>query len=493
MNEAELYQELSAIPGRISISRKPDPRPVTDYAHLAREESWLQKWDADARKTSELHEVSGRIWSDAIERCLRENGSVYIPKSEAPIYIDRPIVLESGDQLLVHPETEIRLKVGDVGTCMVRTSHIVSGADHPINLCEGADEGILIEGGVWSDQMNEGRGRGGEYDQEGTMPGSMGTFLLHNVSNLVVRNMVFRDCSAFAVQVGNATDYLIEDIVFDEPQDGIHVEGPAVRGVIRRLRGKTNDDFVAINAWDWKSGSITFGPITDLLAEDYELLPGYTWSEIRLLPGTKVFPSGERVDCDIRRCIFRDIRGVHTFKMYDQPNIAYPEGDFADPIGKMTDLFFSDIVADTFKRSEYYDTSSDAVFDICVDIDFMSVRDVRLNFLPGEDDAIPYLVSVGPKLLIWQRDPNPDDSGSCWRPPVEGDTADMELVEVYNSHANPVVRELVVKDVFIIDPEQDGTYTPCKDATMLIHERTVTHQTESGDSVWRGRILAVET
>jgi hypothetical protein len=491
MNETELYQKLISLEDEITVRKERELRPVTDYAALVRRETWQQAWDTEAREVKPAHSVSGAIWSDAIERCLKENGAVFIPKLDEPVYIDRPIELGSGNQLVVHPETEIRLKVGDVGTCMVRTSHIVSGVDHSVQMCEGADENILIEGGIWSDQNNEGRGRGGEYDQSGGMEGSMGTFLLHNVSNIVVRDLIFRDCSPFAIQIGNATDFLIENILFDEVADGVHVEGPAARGIIRHLRGKTNDDFIALNAWDWRSSSITFGPITDILAEDFEMPPGYTWSEIRLLPGTKAFSSGERVDCDINRCIFRDIRGVHTFKMYDQPNIAFPEGDFADPIGKMTDLFFAGIEVDSFKRSEYYDTSSDGVFDIGVDVDFISIRDVRFNFRPGDDDVIPYLVSVGPKLLIWHRDPNPDDSMSCWRPPAEGDTADIEWVEVYNSRINPVVRELMVKDIFIRHPENPGAYLPCEDIAALLNERVVKHQDESGELVSKGRILVL--
>ena len=130
------------------------------------------------------HDVRGSIWSHAIAQCLAENGSIYIPKMDAPIYIDRPIVLQSGNKLVVHPETEIRLKVGAVGTCMVRNAQIVLSQDSPVQLCEGADEDILVEGGIWCDQNNEGRGRGGEYDQQATVPGSMSTFLFHNITRV---------------------------------------------------------------------------------------------------------------------------------------------------------------------------------------------------------------------------------------------------------------------------------------------------------------------
>ena len=458
MKEEALYRELLATENRV---RRPDagtPRPVTDYASLVRKETWSQTWDPVTRTLGQVHEVTGSIWSDAIDRCLAENGSAFIPKSATPIYIDRPIVLHSGNRLIVHPETEIRLKIGVTGTCLVRNAGIMHEQTRPVRLGAGADTGILLEGGIWSDQRSDGKSQSGAYDQHNSMPGSHGIFLLHNVAGIVVRNARFRDCSSFAIQLGNATDFLVENITFDETADGIHIEGPSTRGIIRHIAGKTNDDAVALNAWDWDGSSLTFGPITDILVEDIEVRPGYTWSELRLLPGTKVFPSGETVACDIRRCVYRNIRGVHTFKMYDQPNLGKPELDFADPIGAMSDLFFTDIVVDGIRQADYYDPSSDGVFDICADIDGMTIRNVRFNYAPGADDMAPYLVSVGPKALTWLRGKTPADG---WK-------------EVFNPNANPEVKGLTVADVYLPVPDQPGTHRLCADVTPLIHERRLT-------------------
>jgi len=484
MKEEKLYHELLTIEDRVGLHERGELKSVTDYVDLVREVEWEQEWDPRARSMSQIHDVSGSIWSDAIEQCLAENGSVYIPQIDIPIYIDRPIVLRSGDRLVVHPETEIRLKVGAVGTCMVRNAQVVLSQDSPVQICDGADEDILVEGGIWCDQNNEGRGRGGEYDQEGSIPGSMSIFLFHNISRIAVRNVVFRDCSAFAVQLGNAIDYIVEDITFDETADGIHIEGPSERGIIRHIYGKTNDDAIALNAWDWQTSSITFGTITDVLIEDIEMQPGYTWSELRLLPGTKIFSTGETLDCDIRRCIFRNIRGIHTFKMYDQPNVGNPEGDFADPIGKMSDLFFSDIVVDGIGQSEYYDSSSDGVLDICTDIDGISIRNVHFNYIPGQTDMAPYLVSVGPKSLTWHRTPS-DESGSCWRPPVK-ENAEDEWIDVYNPNANPVVKGLVVKGICMPDQNNPGSYVPHVDLAALINERQSTPNPDFPNTMPRG-------
>jgi len=457
VTESGLLAQLRRAEERIRGKETGVPGNVMEYAAFAQKKTWTQKWDPDARRAGEPHEVTGTVWSDAIERCLADHGGAFIPQMDEPVYLDRPIVLKTGDRLTVHPETEIRLIVGAVGTCIVRNAGIVFSQDRPVRMCEGADTDILIEGGIWSDQNNEGRGRGGAYDEADSMQGAHGAFLFHNVAGITVRNAHFRDCSAFAIQLGNARDFLLEGITFDETADGIHIEGPAELGIIRRVSGKTNDDVVALNAWDWDNSSLTFGPITDMLVEDVESAPGYTWSEVRLLAGTKVFPGGGRVDCDIRRCVFRDIRGMHTFKMYDQPNMFRPEADFADPIGRMADLFFSDIVVDGISRQTYYDPSSDGVFDICADVDGMTVRNVRFNYTPGQNDMAPYLVSVGPKALTWPRNRERDEG---W-------------FEVFNPNANPVVKGLQVQDVFVPDPHEAGRYTPCRDISALLHERTV--------------------
>lgn len=452
MQEADLYRKITADVRPIPSPGAGELRSIADYARLVRPATWRQKWDADSRTVGDVRDTRGSIYSDAIERCLEENGSAYIPRAAEPVYIDRAIVLHSGNRLVVHPETEIRLVAGRAGTCMVRNANTVFAQDRPVAMCSGADTGILIEGGIWSDQNNEGRGRGGAYDQDDSMPGSHGVFLLHNVAGITVRNVRFRDCSSFAIQLGNAADFVIENITFDETADGIHIEGPSARGIIRHVAGKTNDDSVALNAWDWDNSSLTFGPITDIVVEDIELRPGYMWSELRLLPGTKVFPNGETVDCDIRRCVYRNIRGVHTFKMYDQPNLAKPEQDYADPIGTMSDLFFSDIVIDGIKKNEYYDWSADGVFDVCANIDGLSIRNVRFNYVPGEPDMLGrYLVSVGPKSVTWAR-------GDKW-------------FEVFNPNANPVLRGLRIEGVSLPHPSRPGVCAASDAVAALVHER----------------------
>ena len=82
MIENDLYRKLLATESRGRTPAVGKPRPVTDYANLVRNESWRQVWNPDTRTAGQAHAVTGSIWSDAIECCLKENGSAYIPCDE---------------------------------------------------------------------------------------------------------------------------------------------------------------------------------------------------------------------------------------------------------------------------------------------------------------------------------------------------------------------------------------------------------------------------
>ncbi len=150
----------------------------------------------------------------------------------------------------------------------------------------------------------------------------------------------------------------------------------------------------------------------------------------------------------------------------------------------MSDLFFSDIVVDGISQAEYYDPTSDGVLDICTDIDGLSIRNVRFNYAPGQDDMAPYLVSVGPKALTWYRLPT-DESGSCWRPPVKGD-ATSEWIDVFNPNANPVVKGLKVEDIYVPDQNNPGSYVQCADLASLVNERRTTLNPDFPNTMPRG-------
>lgn len=87
--------------------------------------------------------------SQALQQALSAHGAVSVPRLEFPMELDRPIVLDSGHALRVHPETAVHLKAG-CGGCMVRNRHVYDergGAQENIVY----DHDILIEGGIWEE------------------------------------------------------------------------------------------------------------------------------------------------------------------------------------------------------------------------------------------------------------------------------------------------------------------------------------------------------
>jgi len=110
------------------------------------------------------------------------------------------------------------------------------------------------------------------------------------------------------------------------------------------------------------------------------------------------------------------------------------------------------IVVDGIKKTDYYDWSADGVFDVCANIDGLSIRNVRFNYVPGEPDMLArYLVSVGPKWGTLAR-------GGGW-------------IEVFNPNANPVLQGLRIEGVVLPRPAVPGACVAGDAVAELVHER----------------------
>lgn len=427
-------------------------KSLTDYADLAQKQSWKQKLDPSTRELkNKAFKITGTVWSDAIEKSLDENNHVHIPKMDEPVYIDRPIVVTTGTQIIVHPETEIKIIIDEVEHCLIQNKNIVSGQDGPIELCQGADKDILIEGGIWSDQKNDGAGpQGFRKGKEALMLGSQGAIVLSNVENATVRNLTVKDNSSFGVQIGNARNFLIENITLDNTKDGVHVEGPSEIGIIRNLSGPfASDDAVALNAWDWRTSSLTFGSITDILVEDIAVDEGAC--AIRILPGIKIFPNGSTLPCLVSRCIFKAIRNCHTFKIYDQPNIRCIKDDYSDNLGLVSHMFFEDIEIRGLKNEDSRDSSKIAAIEICEHASDLYFENIHMDYIPG--GIYPkYLISIGPKSHI---------------SPIPFATSGTQ--EIFNPQASPLVSGILIKNIFTRDPNSPQSYIRHDNPEQLIH------------------------
>ena len=403
---------------------------VTKFKSLVTTAQWTERWPDDKGAIKTVA-VEAEIWTRAIQACLDKHETVHIPKRDKPYYIDAPLVLKSGRHLIVDSGTEIRLKP-NTHTCMVRNQNVIDGAHGPVVLGDRADSDITIEGGIWTTlatTISESNGnlRGNAFSR-GRPLGSHGTIMISNARRVVVRNLTIKQSRPHGVQIGNCSTFLVENIFFDNHhRDGVHMGGPAENGVIRNIRGITGDDMIALNAWDWKQSNATFGPIKRILVDN---VTAERPSAVRLLAGTKNFSGGKSVDCDIDDCAIRNIRGMHEIKIYDQPNLeSGRNNDFADPIGQLKNIFFSNI---------HVGNPTPPLFQIAANVDGIDISNVTLDFEPAAVKKESFrIVEVGPMSMTYKHNRN---YPGTW-------------VEVFSPNKDCTVRKLTVSNVHFASPK----------------------------------------
>lgn len=406
---------------------------VSNYADRVRTGAFTEIWPDGAGQETPV-EVQGAIWTAAIQASLDEHGAAYIPARESPYYLDGPLVLRSGHRLLVADSAEIRLKPG-TGTCMVRNERMLSGQEGAVGIPAEADHDIWVSGGIWTTLATSASQANGNASARSDADGAIhshGVFSFNTVRRIRLTNITIRQCKPHGIQMSNCEQFLIEGVRFENHRrDGVHINGPACFGVIREIanaEGIMGDDMIALNGWDWKNTAMTFGPIHHLLVENVKgSSPDgeqASRAEIRLLGGTKRFADGSALDCDIHGCVLRDINGIRTFKMYDQPNLELGrDNDYADPIGSMRNLYFSGIGIGLPLDA--------ALFQVGSNVQDINLRNVALGFDPAAPGHVFTLVQVGPLSMTIQF--NPQDPAT-W-------------VEVFSPDKDCTVRGLRIADV----------------------------------------------
>lgn len=120
------------------------------------------------------------------------------------------------------------------------------------------DANIRIIGGLWDRGANSGA----------TSLDTHSMFFRH-VDGLYIGGQRFASSGGkFAVSIGDCTDFTTETMRFATQSDGVHVAGPAARGVIRNFYGTTGDDSVAFTPEDYTGYNDTAGNITDVSVRD---------------------------------------------------------------------------------------------------------------------------------------------------------------------------------------------------------------------------------
>ena len=191
------------------------------------------------------------------------------------------------------------------------------------------DTDIHIEGGIWTTlatTRTESNGNiRGFSSRQNPVFGTHGVILLHNVRRVSVKDITVKQSKPFAIHFGNAREFTVDGLTLDDQRrDGVHVNGPASHGVIRRVSGVSQDDPVALNAWEWKNFAPSYGPIHDVLVEDVTGAPKGVpaANSIRLLPWSEAISTTVRHSIvPWKNVTLRRITDIREFKLYDQPNL----------------------------------------------------------------------------------------------------------------------------------------------------------------------------
>lgn len=348
---------------------------------------------------------NGKIWSEAFSFALKNYEDIIIPAGK--YYVDKSLVVPQNREIIADENAEIILIKG-VKSLLLRNENVIDGSDKPIPKTAIKDENISITGGIWGEENDErlGYGKSGCFDENNSMAGVSTCFLLSNVKNLTLKNLTFRHTAGFAIQMGNISNFAVENICFDVCYaDGLHINGGTENGTVKNLYGHTEDDLIALNAYDWDNSSINFGKIENLVVDGVKCdVGGNVHKSIRIQPGIYPYKSGEKEDCFVKNLTIKNVSGVACFKMYLQTPAytTFPEKNVG--VGRMENILFENISADTSepvdKQPNYLNgntvTGNFATFEIGSNVKNLTFNNVK-TVLNKAKYPNSYFIAVGPK------------------------------------------------------------------------------------------------
>lgn len=431
---------------------------ITNFAYIAGMTNWCSIEDYSHL----VREADGcKIWTDALQQALIEHNCVMLPAGDAPYYIDSSVRIPSNRHIEAAPDAVVRLMDG-VKVLMLRNEQTLDGTHMPISP-DGRDVNISINGGRWEEyhQKRAGYGKSGMYDDDRSFYGVSTCMFFDHIENLTLTNMTFANTAAFAVQLGNAKNVVIENITFENCfADGIHINGNVENVMVRGIHGQVGDDLVALNMYDWQNSSVNFGPGKCIWCEDIISSPGKGYKSMRLQPGIYTFDDGSSVDCALTDVVIRKVQGVHTFKLYYQTP-AYELGTNPEngAPGSIDNMYFDDIDIDLSAPVDGFDEylNSDPVrgafgaFEIGSKVGCISFENIRLA-LHSDKYPLSCLITVGPKSI---RVGNKE----IFDPYISSHVENLQLKDIYVNGEKLSNAGSIVKTVCFEDINGDGHST----------------------------------
>lgn len=336
--------------------------------------------------------------------------------AHAVVVISVPGTYLINDHLLIPSYTTLQLgpsvtiKKANAATnnvCMLRNANL-----------QGSDTAITVRGGTWDGNYTNQSGAV-HSDRTSALTGVQGDLSFIGVAHLVVENVTLNNVSGFAVQI-IGTDFRTDNLVFGTgcQLDGLHINGPSARGVIRNISGYTPDDFIALNAWDWLGSSPSVGDITDIHIDTLRLLPpngaAAQSSVVKLLPGTR-----SATQANIRRITVRDVKGENHDQAFRFFNDTDPAGPTPSGTGQISDVTVSDI--------RLHMTNSASVFWLGNDIQDLTIRDWQIDPTSSWGGGVLQVASYTTQKLVIDGVQMPTGTGIDNFLNVKGTITDLRL------------------------------------------------------------------
>ncbi len=215
-----------------------------------------------------------------IQALLDKKGYIFL--DVGTYLITKPLIIHDDTHLQLAPNAIMIL--GNNANCAIIENEALNekGARYNSN--------IRIEGGIWNGNNENQVRRSRESRFELTQYEDdyyYGIFMRFvGVKDFYIGNLTVKDPESYAMLICAAESFTVENINLDYNllrinMDGIHIQGPSKNGVVRNIKGTTNDDLVALNCDDTYACEITRGNIENMLVDGLFSENGYT--AIRLL------------------------------------------------------------------------------------------------------------------------------------------------------------------------------------------------------------------
>ncbi len=223
----------------------------------------------------DIHDVTAEV-----QALLDKRGFVFL--DSGTYLITKPLIIHDNTHLQLAPDAMMVL--GDKSNCAIIENESLNEKGKKQNA------NIRIEGGIWNGnnenqvrRSRESRFQLTRYEDD-YYYGILMRFV--GVKNFYIGNLTVKDPESYAMLICGANDFTVENVNFDynllrPNMDGVHIQGPSKDGVIRNIKGTTNDDLVALNCDDTYASEITRGNIENMLVDGLFSEGGYT--AVRLL------------------------------------------------------------------------------------------------------------------------------------------------------------------------------------------------------------------